>query len=107
DEDFTRMEMRVVNHETGQVSEPTIVRAESNRNAYFEIPADVMAGGNFDLQIRNTTPGHWVGLLDQSVQMVTNNQPFAWNLFKSLLVLWLMSVLVVTVAIFCSIWLSW
>ncbi len=107
DDDFTRLEMRVVNHETGEVSEPTVVHVESNRNAFFEVPAELMAGGNFDLQIRNTTQGHWVGLLDNSVRMVTGNDLFGWNLFKSLLILWLMSVLVVTVAIFCSIWLSW
>ena len=107
DDDFTQLEMRIVNYETGAVSDPTIVRVESNRNTFFEVPAELMAGGNFDLYIRNLTPGHWVGLLDQSVQMVTADQPFAWNLLKSLLILWLMSVLVVTVAIFCSIWLSW
>src|SRR5690606_6263260 len=89
DPEFTRLEMHVVNHANGQVSEPTIVRAESNRNTYFELPADAMAGGDFDLVIRNTTRGHWAGLRDQSVQMVTGNDLFGWNLFKSLLILWL------------------
>ncbi len=107
DPEFTRFEMVVVNRATGQASEPTIVRADSNRNTYFELPAAMMEGGDFDLVIRNTTRGHWAGLREQSVQMVVGNDLFGWNLFKSLLILWLMSVLVVIVAIFCSTWLSW
>jgi hypothetical protein len=39
--------------------------------------------------------------------MVVDNQIFAWNLAKSLSVLWLMSVLVIIVSVFCSTFLSW
>ena len=39
--------------------------------------------------------------------LITQTQPFAWNLTKSMLILWLMSILITTVAIFTSTFLSW
>jgi hypothetical protein len=41
------------------------------------------------------------------LQLVTGEEAFAFNLFKSLLVMWLMSLLVVIISIFCSTFLSW
>lgn len=107
DDNFTTLEIRVRDSATGQESEPRLVRVESNRNVYFNLPAEHLSSGNFDLVVRNTTNGHWIGLLPRSIQMVTGNSPFAWNLLKSLAVLWLMSILIVIVAIFCSTFLSW
>jgi ABC-type glucose/galactose transport system permease subunit len=42
-----------------------------------------------------------------SVQLISAEHNFAFNLFKSLLILWLFSILVVIVAIFTSTFLSW
>lgn len=106
DENYTTLEVSV-RDASGQVSESRTVRVESNRNVYFDLPASLLADGDFDLLVRNTTTDHWIGLLPRSVQMVTGNSPFAWNLLKSLAVLWLMSILIVIVAIFCSTFLSW
>ena len=55
------------------------------------------------------TPG-WVGLRPakmSSLKLVRNDQGFAWNLIKSLIILWLMSLLVTIISIFCSTFLSW
>src|SRR5207302_682125 len=56
-------------------------------------------------------PGHYLILpgriVPSSMRVVTAQEPFALNLFKSLLVMWLMSLLVVIVAIFCSTFVSW
>ena len=52
-------------------------------------------------------PGHWIGLQANSVFVVTGHLPFIVNLSKSLLILWLMTLLVIIIAILCSTFLSW
>ena len=42
-----------------------------------------------------------------SLKLVRNDQGFAWNLIKSMSILWLMSLLVTIISIFCSTFLSW
>jgi hypothetical protein len=103
----TEVSVRVRNNTTGNISQPVIVKPESNRPTFFSLPADAVSGGKFDVVLQTLTPGHFVGLLDSSVALIANRQPFAWNLFKSLLILWLMSVLVIAVAIMTSTFLSW
>jgi ABC-type branched-subunit amino acid transport system permease subunit len=39
--------------------------------------------------------------------MVQSVSSFDWNLVKSLLILWMLSILVIIIAIFCSMFLSW
>ena len=80
---------------------------ESNRLSYFKIPAQYLAGGNFDIRIQCRSNGHLLGLFPNSVQMVRNVQGFDVNLIKSLFIMWLMAILVITVAIFTSTFLSW
>ncbi len=103
----TELSVRVRSIKDGKLTEPVIVKPESNRPAFFTLPAELVADGNFDLVMRTLTPGHYVGLRISSVSMIADRQPFAWNLSKSLLILWLMSVLVTAVAIFTSTFLSW
>jgi hypothetical protein len=43
----------------------------------------------------------------ESVSLITADKSFAFNLFKSLFILWMLSVLVVVIAVFCSTFLSW
>jgi hypothetical protein len=71
------------------------------------VPAEWVAGGNFDLVLNNLTPGHWITIKTQGVSLIVRNQPFVVNLFKGLFVMWLLSVLVIVVSIFCSTFLSW
>jgi ABC-type transport system involved in multi-copper enzyme maturation permease subunit len=84
-----------------------VIRPESNRPIVFTVPADIVADGNFDVQMRTLTAGDFVGLKPNSLVLVTATQPFAWNLLKSMLILWLMSILITTIAIFTSTFLSW
>src|SRR5439155_16207550 len=42
-----------------------------------------------------------------SLALITSRQPFAWNLAKSMTILWMMTILVTAVAIFTSTFLSW
>jgi ABC-type transport system involved in multi-copper enzyme maturation permease subunit len=103
----TRLEFTFVNKTSGQSMPPIMVYPESNRTAYFNVPQDYVKGGNFDVYIRNLSTGHYAGLLTNTLSMVASQEPFDWNLIKSLLIMWMLSILVVVIAIFCSTFLSW
>jgi ABC-type transport system involved in multi-copper enzyme maturation permease subunit len=75
--------------------------------AHFEVPYESVAGGNFDILARTVTTGHYVNVEPSSLSMVLAVSSFDWNLFKSLLILWMLSILVIIIAIFCSMFLSW
>jgi hypothetical protein len=107
DESFTSMSVSALNRDTGKESAPVDVALESNRQTYFSLPADLLASGNFDIHIRCKSVGHYLGVFPTSLQMVQAQQGFDFNLFKSLLIMWLMAILVITVAIFTSTFLSW
>jgi len=96
-----------VKNSDGKLSEPIPVKPENNRTSFVNIPAAYLAGGSFDLIIRCLTTDHWLGITSQSVSVVSQSQPFAFNLFKSLFILWLLSILVIIIAVFCSTFLSW
>lgn len=95
------------NIETGEASQPQQVIPESGRPAFFRVPNSALAGGDFDVQIHNKTQGHYTGMQPDSLSLIRQQVPFELNLSKSLLILWLMSVLITAVAIFCSTFLSW
>lgn len=100
-----------LNLRSGAKTEQLRFPIESNRTTYFNLPASALAGGDFDLHLRSIAPGRYLVFhttgLTPSLQTVTAEEPFAWNLFKSLLIIWLLSLLVVIVAVFCSTFLSW
>jgi ABC-type transport system involved in multi-copper enzyme maturation permease subunit len=104
----TVVQATVVNHSLpGNQRFTASVSPEINRTAFFTVPAEAVAGGNFDVQLRCLTPGQFIGVHDTSLSLVVSEHSFAFNLAKSLSVLWLMSVLVIIIAIFCSTFLSW
>lgn len=91
-------------HEMGQ---PVKFHPESRRTAYFQLPASELSGGNFSIAIRSLSDDAWVGLKADSLKAVVSTNSFVWNLTKSLFILWLMSILVIVICIFCSTFLSW
>jgi hypothetical protein len=103
----TEVAVRILDRTTNRLSDEVIVRPESNRTLFFTVPASAVQGGDFDVHLRCLTVGDFLGLGPRSVVLITQTQPFAWNLFKSMLILWLMSILITTVAIFTSTFLSW
>lgn len=103
----TNVEFVVATRDGSYVSDPQIVNPESNRTAYFQVPVEAVQSGDFDVRVRVLTNGHYLGINHLAVNMVADHQTFGLNLFKSLLVLWMMSVLVVIIAVFCSTFLSW
>jgi ABC-type transport system involved in multi-copper enzyme maturation permease subunit len=103
----TRIEVRVRNHKTGFASPPLEVTVDSDRPTFFRVPRAALEGGDFDMTVRSRTRGHYVGLRTTSVAAVSSTESFAFNLLKSLLILWMLSVLVIIIAVFCSTFVSW
>lgn len=99
--------MSVYNRDTRQMSPPIDFHPETNRDYPVPVPAQYVAGGNFDVYIQGMDNGQWVGFSPTSVQLISAEHSFVINLLKSLLLLWLFSILVVMVAIFTSTFLSW
>jgi ABC-type transport system involved in multi-copper enzyme maturation permease subunit len=108
----SRMAVQVKNRKTGEVSQPVEIEPETSRFNYVYVPEKYVQGGDFDVLVRGRTPGQWLGVLGPearvpSVAVITANTSFLWNLIKSLFMLWLLAVLVVVIAVFCSTFLSW
>jgi hypothetical protein len=103
----TQVSVRIYNATSQQTSEELILQPESNRTSFFRVPAAQLEGGDFSVLLRTLTQGDHLGIKPASLVLVSDSQPFAWNLAKSLLILWLMTVLITTVAIFSSTFLSW
>jgi hypothetical protein len=93
----TNVQVIVRNIKSGQESEKIHITPESGRPTFFKIPSSLLADGNFDVQLQNYTQGHYAGLQQTSLSLIRERQMFEANLFKSLLILWLMSVLVTSV----------
>ncbi len=105
----TELGLTFRNHKTGHITPEIRVYPENNRPLYFDVPAAGVEGGDFDVIMRCTSP-NFISLRqgrDASLKLVAADQSFALNLLKSMAVLWLMSLLVVIVAVFCSTFLSW
>ncbi len=107
DEAPTKLSVVVRNIKTGKSSNAVIGDVETNRPIFFKVPAEFLTGGDYDVLLRCTTSGHYLGVSRASLQVVQASQSFAFNLLKSLFVMWLMAILVISVAIFSSTFLSW
>jgi hypothetical protein len=101
------VEVKVANLASGEISQPVQVPLESKRLVHFTLPAKDLAGGSFDLLVRATAPQTYIALKGEDLRLANATEVFGLNLFKSVLVLWLFSVLVITISIFCSTFLSW
>jgi ABC-type transport system involved in multi-copper enzyme maturation permease subunit len=101
------VQLQVYNRDTKQTSEWIPFHPETNRDITVAASADYVRGGNFDVFVRGMDSGQWIGFSPTSVQLVSAAHSFIVNLVKSLLLLWLFSILVVVIAIFTSTFLSW
>jgi hypothetical protein len=90
-----------------KLSQPIHLKVENNQAAYGEAPAADISDGDFQAVIRCDAPSVVLGLKPYSLMLVTDQEPFAWNLTKSLFILWLMTVLVISLAVLSSTFLSW
>jgi hypothetical protein len=104
---LSRMSVQIFNHTSGQYGPAIMLTPELGRANYVDVPRDELAGGDFDVLVRGLTAGQLLDIKPQSVSLITADKSFAFNLFKSLFILWMLSVLVVVIAVFCSTFLSW
>jgi ABC-type transport system involved in multi-copper enzyme maturation permease subunit len=109
DETLPETTLRVHDPATGTTSDAVTFFPETNRITYVSLPRSAFpgSGGKFDVLLHVNTESKWLGVAPDSVGVSTGDRSFAFNLFKSLLVLWLMSILVVSIALFCSTFVSW
>ena len=90
------------------IGDPVNVHPESLRTAYFQLPAASLNNGIFSLPSVRSAMMRGLGVRESIRCRWCNPLPRSGiNLIKSLLILWMMSVLVVSVCIFCSTFLSW
>ena len=104
---YARVSVQAVNRDSGKSSPALDFAPEQSQIRFLDMPADVLEGGNFDVLVRGLTKDMWLGVSTDSVAVVVSDQSFLLNLFKSLLLLWLLSLLVIIIAVFCSTFLSW
>ncbi|HVT87761.1 MAG TPA: ABC transporter permease subunit [Tepidisphaeraceae bacterium] len=107
DIETTRFQLIAVNRKTGVAGEPIYISPESNRTTYFSLPSFSMQDGDFDVYLRDLSPGQYVNIRADVLSLVASKESFDFNLVKSLSILWMLSILVVVIAIFCSTFLSW
>jgi hypothetical protein len=99
--------VEVVNSRTGKSSGPIRVAPDLNHLTFFDVPVEVVDGGDFDVYLRGLLDGQWVEVHPQSIALITAERSFAGNLVKSFLLLWMLSILVIAISVFCSTFLSW
>ena len=105
--EWSSVGLRIFNRGNGKLYDLIEFHPETNRDMPVPVPGEELAGGNFDVYVQGLDNGQWVGLTASSVQLISAEHGFVVNLVKSLLILWLFSVLVVIVAVFTSTFLSW
>ena len=107
-EDPTRIAVSVVDDATKKITPlPQPIFVESRLPTFFGIPADSITTGSFHILLHCENDVQSIGLYPNSLQLVATHQMFELNLVKSLSIVWMMSILVVVLAVFCSTFLSW
>jgi len=107
-EDATKLTVQVIDMATRKltrIDRPVLV--ESRLPAFFSIPADSITSGDYDITLHCENTAQTIGLMPGSLQLVTSEQWFELNLIKSLSIIWMMSILVIILAVLCSTFLSW
>jgi hypothetical protein len=105
-EDATTLDLQLIDLKSG-VSTPSVVRIDSEQTAFFSFPAQSVSGSDYDLVIHCRNVGHTIGFYRDSLRLVQGQHSFELNLAKSLSIIWMMSILVVALAVLCSTFLSW
>lgn len=105
-EDATTLDLQLIDLKSNKAT-PNVVQVDSQQTAFFSFPANALSGTDYDLVIHCRNLGHTVGLYPDSLKLVEGRESFELNLLKSLSIIWMMSILVVSLAVLCSTFLSW
>jgi hypothetical protein len=107
-EDATKLDVSVLDEATRKITYlPQPVLVESRLPAFFRIPAGAVTSGNFDVMLHCENTAQSIGMMPGSLMLITSHQFFEVNLIKSLSIIWMMSILVIVIAVLCSTFLSW
>lgn len=110
-DEYARATIEVYNRQTHESSgQLPSFETETSRTTPIPVDAKFMKGGDFDVMLRNLSPGQHLGIEggpNGALAVVENDRSFAINLAKSLFILWLLALLVVIIAVFCSTFVSW
>jgi hypothetical protein len=107
-EDATKIDVAVIDGATKKVTpigQPVYV--ESRLPAFFGVPVDAITSGDYHIILHSENTGQSIGLYPVSLQLIASEELFELNLLKSLAIIWMMSILVIVLAVFCSTFLSW
>jgi len=107
-EDATMLDVAIIDDATKKITrlaKPLLV--ESRLPSFFRIPSDAVTSGNYDVMLHCENTAQSIGLMPASLLLVTSHQYFEVNLVKSLSIIWMMSILVIVIAVLCSTFLSW
>ena len=105
-EDATTLDLQLIDLKSGKTNSD-VVQVDSQQTAFFSFPAQAVTGPDYDLVLHCRNVGHTLGLYPDSLKLVQGQRSFELNLAKSLSIIWMMSVLVVSLAVLCSTFLSW
>jgi len=105
-EDATTLDLELIDLKSQNMTH-SVVHVDSQQTAFFSFPATSLTSPDFDLVVHCRNVGHTVGFYLESMRLVQGQRSFELNLAKSLLIIWMMSILVVALAVLCSTFLSW
>jgi hypothetical protein len=105
-DDSTFLEVRAVTSD-GQASDPLQVSVDTGRPGYFELPAEVAATGDFDVQFRVIDDDRIVSMGRTSLRRVDVGGSFTVSFLKALASWWLLGVLVAAIGLTLGTFVSW
>jgi hypothetical protein len=107
-EDPTLLDVQVLDEATRKITRlKSPVPVESRLPAFFRVDPGAITSGHFDITLHCENSDESIGLLPASLQLVASHEYFEVNLIKSLSIIWMMSVLLIIIAVLCSTFLSW
>ena len=109
-EGYSVATLQVINRRNGKTSPQIAFSPETSRTQPVLVDAQYLEGGDFDVMLRETQAGQTLGLEpgeDGAIGLITADHSFVVNLVKSLCILWLLSILMIIIAVFCSTFVSW
>jgi ABC-type transport system involved in multi-copper enzyme maturation permease subunit len=87
--------------------EPTYLAIPASMISTTTTPGDSISHGHFQIYLHCENTEQTLSLTPASLKMNLGGENFEFNLFKSFLIIWAMSILVIILSILCSTFLSW
>ena len=103
----TTAEVVFVNPATGRRQEPLPFTPEMYHSSLVFIARDVWHGGPLEVHVECRTDEDFLGLASDSVRLRLDAGPFAWNLAKAGLQVWLFGIVLIAAGVLFSARFSW